>query len=103
MGILNGLLPCGLVYMALISSVAMGNAGHGGVFMLVFGLGTLPAMSVVAFAKNLFPISLRHRVRRFMPAFVALVAIVLIVRGLEVTGWPLLGSATVEIPICHGR
>jgi uncharacterized protein len=102
LGMLNGLLPCGLVYMALISSVATGNPVEGALFMALFGMGTLPAMSAVAFVKNLISITLRNRARRLMPAFVAVVAILLILRGLEVTGWPLLGLKSHEIPVCHG-
>lgn len=101
LGTLNGLLPCGLVYMALISSVAAGNVGEGALFMALFGIGTVPAMSAAAFIKNLFSVPLRNRARRLMPAFVAAVAILLILRGLEVKGWPLLGSETRDIPICH--
>ncbi|WP_298360166.1 sulfite exporter TauE/SafE family protein [Runella sp.] len=102
LGMLNGLLPCGLVYMALISSVATGSPVEGALFMALFGMGTLPAMSAVAFVKNLFSASLRNRARRLMPVFVAAVAVLLILRGLEVTGWPLLGLETREIPVCHG-
>ena len=103
LGMLNGLLPCGLVYMALISSVATGSPVEGALFMTLFGMGTLPAMSAVAFVKNLISITLRNRARRLMPAFVAAVAVLLILRGLEVTGWPLLGLEAREIPVCHGR
>jgi len=57
----------------------------------------------VAFAKNLFSTSLRSRARRLMPVFVTVVALLLILRGLEVTGWPLLGLEAADIPICHGK
>lgn len=103
LGMLNGLLPCGLVYMALISSVATGSSVEGALFMALFGMGTLPAMSAVAFVKNLFSSTLRNQARRLMPAFVAAVAVLLILRGLEVTGWPLLGLEAREIPVCHGN
>jgi hypothetical protein len=103
LGMLNGLLPCGLVYMALISSVATGSPFEGALFMALFGMGTLPAMSAIAFVKNLFSASLRNHARRLMPAFVAAVAVLLILRGLEITGWPLLGSEVHAIPICHGK
>lgn len=103
LGILNGLLPCGLVYMSLISSVATGSPVEGTLFMAMFGIGTLPAMSAVAFVKNLISITLRNRARRLMPAFVAVVAVLLILRGLEITGWPLLGLESREIPVCHGK
>jgi len=47
LGLANGLLPCGLVYAALSLALATGNAMHGVVMMLCFGLGTIPAMMAV--------------------------------------------------------
>jgi uncharacterized protein len=43
-GILWGWLPCGLVYSALVQSLASGSATAGALSMFAFGLGTLPAM-----------------------------------------------------------
>ncbi len=43
-GLLNGLLPCGLVYMGLVASLATGGAWQGMAYMAVFGAGTLPLM-----------------------------------------------------------
>ena len=51
-GLLNGLLPCGLVYIALAGSLATGNHWAGALYMLLFGLGTLPLMlGVMVFGK----------------------------------------------------
>jgi hypothetical protein len=47
-GAVNGLLPCGLVYSALTIPVASGDPVRGGLAMLAFGLGTVPALSVAA-------------------------------------------------------
>ncbi len=44
MGVLNGLLPCGLIYVALAGALASGGLQYSVMFMLLFGLGTLPAM-----------------------------------------------------------
>lgn len=53
-GLLWGLLPCGLVYSALAVSAASGSALHGVITMLAFGLGTLPALYITGvFAKQL--------------------------------------------------
>ena len=43
-GVIWGWLPCGLVYAAVIYSVTTGSALNGALFMLSFGLGTLPSM-----------------------------------------------------------
>ncbi len=48
-GILNGLLPCGLVYMALFAAIAMGDVGKGGLFMVLFGVGTIPLMTTAVY------------------------------------------------------
>jgi len=47
-GLVNGLLPCGLVYAALAVPVAAGTAGWGALAMIAFGVGTVPSLSVVA-------------------------------------------------------
>lgn len=50
LGLLWGLLPCGLVYSALALSAASGSALAAGATMLAFGLGTLPAMLALTLA-----------------------------------------------------
>src|SRR4051812_29479834 len=57
-GTLNGLLPCGLVYLGIAGAIASGNALQGGMFMLAFGLGTLPAMLLLALAGQSISIDL---------------------------------------------
>jgi sulfite exporter TauE/SafE len=44
MGVINGLLPCGLTYFALTYCIILPNAQDGFIFMTFFGAGTLPAM-----------------------------------------------------------
>lgn len=44
LGACNGLLPCGLVYLAVIAAANAGSPGKGAAFMLAFGLGTLPLL-----------------------------------------------------------
>src|SRR5690606_14751460 len=47
LGFLNGFLPCGLVYMALLGALALAAPVQGGLYMMLFGLGTVPMMSTV--------------------------------------------------------
>jgi len=47
LGLINGLLPCGLVYAALSMALATGDTGHATLMMFAFGLGTIPAMMFV--------------------------------------------------------
>lgn len=81
-GVLNGLLPCGLVYMAMAGAAATGSVVKSSVFMAAFGLGTLPLMwSVSFFGAN---ISLRSRlfIRKVYPYLLFIMASLLIIRGL---------------------
>ena len=51
-GFLNGLLPCGLVYMAVFGALASGGAMEGSLYMAVFGLGTIPLMTTAIYLGN---------------------------------------------------
>jgi sulfite exporter TauE/SafE len=82
LGLLNGLLPCGLVYVALAGAVARGNLLDSIFYMLLFGLGTLPTMLGISFSGKLFPLTLRLKLRNAIPLGVCLLAGLLILRGL---------------------
>lgn len=82
-GMLNGLLPCGLVYMAVAGAIATGDMWRGSLFMAVFGWGTVPAMMLVTMAVGAFNLQWRSRIRQAVPVFVGLMACVLILRGLN--------------------
>ena len=53
-GLLNGFLPCGLVYVALAGAVITGGPLEGALYMAVFGLGAFPGMFAVSLAGGLF-------------------------------------------------
>jgi sulfite exporter TauE/SafE len=82
LGLLNGLLPCGLVYVAMAGAVARGTLTDGILFMAWFGLGTLPTMLGISLTGKLFPLALRLKLRRAIPFGVCLLAGLLILRGL---------------------
>lgn len=82
-GLLNGLLPCGLVYLGIAGSVATGNALKGALFMVAFGLGTLPAMLVLTMARDLITLRFREKIRKTIPVFVGMMALLLILRGMN--------------------
>ena len=82
-GLLNGLLPCGLVYMALLASVSMGSAFGGATYMAVFGLGTFPMMFAAAYMGTSFKKTKKLNVNKLAPKLVFVVAILLIIRGLN--------------------
>lgn len=82
-GVLNGLLPCGLVYLGVAGAIATGDAWKGSLFMMMFGLGTLPAMLFVSMATSAISLEWRSKVRRAVPVFVGVMACVLILRGMN--------------------
>ena len=83
-GLLNGLLPCGLVYMAVIGAIATGSALSGSYYMMLFGLGTVPAMFLIGVFKIFIPILWRLKLLKILPVTISLVGVMLIVRGLNI-------------------
>jgi sulfite exporter TauE/SafE len=81
-GLLNGLLPCGLVYMAAAVAVSAGDVANSMIFMAFFGLGTLPMMWGIAFFGNYVSIGLRQKIRKAYPYLMTLMACLLILRGM---------------------
>jgi uncharacterized protein len=85
LGFLNGLLPCGTVYLALVGAVATSGVAEAGLFMVFFGMGTLPSMLGVGYASGWLTQGLRGRLRWGLPASTLLVAAWLLWRGFAVT------------------
>jgi uncharacterized protein len=83
LGLLNGLLPCGLVYVAAATATANGSVIGGVGFMAAFGVGTVPMMLAIALSGKLVPIGLRLKWSRAIPVSVFLLASLLILRGLS--------------------
>jgi uncharacterized protein len=82
-GIFNGLLPCGLVVSALIGSIGTGDVLQGSLFMAMFGLGTVPLMSVVALLGGVISCQLRHKLRAITPVIAIVIGAAFILRGLS--------------------
>ena len=81
-GFLNGFLPCGLVYMALMGAVASSNVFQGSLYMFLFGMGTVPMMTLAVFAGNILKASLRNKIQKLIPVFVIIIGLLFILRGL---------------------
>jgi len=82
-GLLNGLLPCGMVYAALAGAISTGAPVQGALFMLLFGLGTWPLMLGLMFTGQRFGPSLRKQFRIIQPVLLAVTGLLLISRGLH--------------------
>lgn len=81
-GMVNGFLPCGLVYVAATASVHAGEIGYSMLYMLFFGLGTLPAMLGISVLINSLKMQWRQYFNKAVPYFTMLIAVLFIVRGL---------------------
>jgi len=81
-GILNGLLPCGLVYMALFAAIAMGNVGKGSLFMVLFGVGTIPLMTTAVYFSGVLKGGVKKRIQKLIPMFIVVMGLLFILRGL---------------------
>ncbi|WKZ66856.1 MAG: sulfite exporter TauE/SafE family protein [Flavobacteriales bacterium] len=91
-GLLNGLLPCGLVYAAAIGATAMGSWWEAAAYMLLFGLGTWPLLVGLRMGSGLVGPGFRLGLRRAAPVLVGAVALLLVLRGLDL-GIPYLSPA----------
>jgi sulfite exporter TauE/SafE len=82
-GLLNGLLPCGMVYAALAGAIATTGGPDGGLFMMMFGLGTLPLLLLVSVLGRSFSVSIRQKIKFAQPILLGLVGLLLLQRGLH--------------------
>jgi sulfite exporter TauE/SafE len=82
-GLLNGILPCGLVYVALAGATAMQDPIRGSIFMIFFGIGTLPLLLVVMLIGSRLQLAIRKHLVKWYPIMIGFMAILLIIRGLN--------------------
>lgn len=81
LGVTNGFLPCGLVYVAAAAAASTGHIPAAAEYMVAFGLGTLPVMLAIPLLGR--QLSFRFSFRKLVPMSVAVVALLLILRGLS--------------------
>ena len=103
-GMLNGLLPCGFVYIGITGAIAVGSTLNGMLFMTMFGLGTLPVMLGASLIGSAININLRQKLTRLLPALSVALAVIFILRGLNL-GIPYISPKLEHKPdtevICH--
>lgn len=104
LGAVNGLLPCGMVYIALLATLSFSEIGQGVGFMAMFGAGTLPAMMLVSYAVHTWKGKNRSVFRQVVPLFILATGLLLILRGLNL-GIPFISPVFPVLPgqptICH--
>lgn len=104
LGMLNGLLPCGMIYIALAGTLSTHSVFSSTGFMTLYGLGTVPAMLALSVAGGFASADFRFYIRRATPYLMACIAILLILRGLNLGIpfiSPLLPTAQNGAVICH--
>jgi len=102
-GLLNGLLPCGLVYLAFAGAFTQSSISDSMLYMATFGLGTLPMMLAMSLSFQLIKPAHRIKARKLMPFFIFAMGLFFIFRGLsvdlpgDIRMWLAKGAA----PFCH--
>jgi hypothetical protein len=104
LGFLNGLLPCGMVYLALALALTTSSLSGSILFMTMFGLGTLPALAGLKYFALSFSLPMRNHFRKISPFIIGIVGMMLILRGMNL-GIPYLSPAMAGSPAagvsCH--
>ena len=97
LGMLNGLLPCGFVYVFAITAASTGSAFWGAFVMLIFGLSTVPALFSLGFFVGVFKQS------NLRDIFIKLASILVIAFGFYIAylGYEYLTDPTKSILSCH--
>lgn len=104
LGMANGLLPCGMVYIALAATLSFYKVYQSMAFMAMFGAGTMPAMMLVAYSAQMISPPLKKVFRKSIPFFIAAAGAALIARGMNL-GIPFISpqlpAAAGQAIICH--
>lgn len=104
-GLLNGFLPCGMVYAALFGAIAMQSASLGTLYMLLFGLGTVPLMTIVVYINSIIKLPFRNKIQKVIPYAAVIIGVLFILRGLGL-GIPYISPSNMNLfvqaaPNCH--
>ena len=95
-GLLNGFLPCGMVYVALFGAIAMQSVFQGALYMALFGLGTMPLMSVVIYVNAFITPTFRNKIQTLIPYVAVCIGCLFILRGLGL-GIPYISPSTMSL------
>ena len=82
-GIINGMLPCGFVYLALAGAINTASVKDSIVYMFWFGAGTVPLMLAATIVVGFSGLSFRHKLTRLIPYAMLFLGIWFVLRGLE--------------------
>jgi len=100
-GMLNGLLPCGFVYVALVGAVNTPSVLSSAKYMFLFGTGTLPLMFIAALGSSFITSNVRRKLNNIIPYFMLLLGFWFIMRGLSLNIAYLSPSISADQSICR--
>ncbi|TAH23890.1 MAG: sulfite exporter TauE/SafE family protein [Cytophagales bacterium] len=83
LGLLNGLLPCGMVYIAIIGAIALATPLEASFFMIFFGLGTLPIMMMIPLIGQTLSNFFKSKTSLTIPILTTIIGGMLIFRGIN--------------------
>lgn len=95
-GLLNGFLPCGLVYVALFGAIAMQSETLGVAYMFLYGLGTIPMMSAVVYISNVLSVPMRNKMQKVIPFVAVFIGMLFILRGMGL-GIPFISPGNISL------
>jgi len=104
-GAINGLLPCGMVYVALLNALLADSLMSSALAMIAFGVGTLPVMIFVPFMSNKIGVETRKKINRSIPYVLTVVGLMIALRGMNL-GIPFVSpkiSAPAQKMTLHGE
>jgi sulfite exporter TauE/SafE len=81
-GLLNGFLPCGFVYIALVGAVNTSSVVSSVQYMAWFGAGTLPLMLIATVGSGFINTGVRKKINRVVPYFMLCLGIWFLLRGM---------------------
>ena len=84
LGFLNAMLPCGMIYIALGTGLSSGNMSEGALYLISFGLGTLPLMFMVSISGQFLSLQMRRSWQKAIPIIFMISGIILIYKGMNI-------------------
>lgn len=96
-GLLNGYLPCGLVYAALFGALAMQGISLGVLYMVLYGLGTIPMMSLAVYLGGFLSLNFRNKLQKIIPVAGVFIGVLFILRGFGLSNFISPGSMSLFV------
>jgi len=84
LGFLNAMLPCGMIYIAMGTGLSSGNMSEAALYLISFGLGTLPLMFMMSLSGQFLSLQMRRSWQKTIPIIFMISGIILIYKGMNI-------------------